>query len=96
MAKTTTDIELARNQLVGANFKKLIASKKTSKYRIMKDTGISYNTLCYWQSGRAKPSDASVLLVGSYLGIIGATEEKIIRLNQQLNDLKTEIDRISG
>lgn len=61
---------ILQNQLKGQNFRNLMKRLKTNKYRIARDTGISYRTLCSWQSNSSTPSEKSVMLVGKYLGLI--------------------------
>lgn len=69
-------IRLIQNQLKGQNFRNLMKKCNTNKYRIARDTGISYRTLCSWQAGKTTPSVDSVILVGKYLGIFDNFADK--------------------
>jgi len=63
-------ISLIQQKLKGHNFRNLMKECKTNKYRIARDTGINYRTLCSWQTGAVTPSQELTILVGKYLGLI--------------------------
>lgn len=89
------ELELLRNRFCGQNFKKLLAAKGITKYRISKDCGISYRSLCYWQRG-AKPNDANALLVARYLGLISPEKEELLMMKKEVAALQEKIDRIKS
>jgi DNA-binding XRE family transcriptional regulator len=59
-----------QKQLTGERFKKLLSKKSITKYRLSKLTGISWQTLLYWERGIYKPSEKSAELAARVLGII--------------------------
>lgn len=89
------EIDRLRRRLSGPNFKNLLNSKKITKYRIVKDTGITYQTLCKWQRGNL-PSEENAIRIGQYLGLIDADAETIIRLEKRANEIISEIKRLKG
>ncbi len=90
------DIEIIKSKLVGVNFKSLLISKKTNKWRVHRDCFISYQTLCNWQAGRTRPSDELAIRVGEYLGLIKPSEAKIKELQKQAEDLTIELARLQN
>jgi len=88
------DLILIKNQLRGASFKKLLKSKKSNKYRVAKACGITYRTLCNWQTDKTKPSDENSIIVGRFLGLIKPTETEKIKLQQDINKLQEKLNRI--
>jgi len=89
------DLTLIKNQLRGANFKRLLKSKKVKKYGIAKDCGITYRTLCNWQTGKTEPSDYLAMIVARYLGLIKPKEADILGIKKKQDELQKEIDRLS-
>jgi len=87
------DLILIKKQLTGANFKRLLKNKKITKYRLSKDTGISYQTFCYWQSGKSYPKDAYAERVGKYLGLI-SDKDQIIKLRKEASELQRRIENL--
>jgi len=94
MEIATPDLRLLKQRLKGPNLKKLLIEKNTNKYRVAKNSGITYRTLLNWQTGLTEPSDDAALLVGKHLGLIQPTEEERYRLIQELNNLKQKIERL--
>lgn len=64
------EMKKARAMLVGKNLSKTLAARGTNKWRLHRATGIAYQTLWNWQTGATTPSDESVILVSTYLGLI--------------------------
>jgi len=95
--KRDNDIPLGliKNQLCGANFKKLLSEKKITKWAIHRDCNISYRTLINWQKGMVKPNNYNARIVGEYLGLIPPEKAKIIELQQKQKELAHEIKRLS-
>ncbi len=95
MAKTAT--ALNKNQkplcerLRGKSFRELLGTRGISRYRLARDTGISYRTLQYWEKGR-KPSEALALKVGEYLGLTG--EVNIAEMQKQIKELSVRLKRL--
>ena len=79
--------------LSGPAFTQLIAREGTNKYRIARNTGISYQTLLNWEASRNKPSDKSAELVGRYLGLI-SSDDQIIELEREANEIKAKLERL--
>jgi len=92
---TSLDIQIIKNTLSGQNFRALMIQKKTNKYQIAKNTGISYRTLCKWQAG-AKPSDESALLIGKYLGLIKPEIQELEEIKKQQKALDEKIQRLTN
>lgn len=65
------EIDYLKKLFSGDSLRKILKSKNTNKWRIAKETGITYQTLCNWQSGRTQPKDEKVLFLAKYLGLIG-------------------------
>lgn len=80
--------------LSGASFTQLMETKKTNKYRIAKNTGISYQTLLNWEACRCRPTDKSALAVAGYLGLISSNDMKT-ELQQQAKDIKAKLGRLA-
>jgi len=78
-------------QLSGKSLKQLIAERRITRYRLAKDTGISYRTIQYWEDGRM-PSPALALKVGQYLGL--TKEVDIAELRMQVDELSARIKRL--
>lgn len=92
---STPTIELLRNRLYGPALKEILLKKKTSKWRVAKATGVSYQTLCLWARGVYKPSPEKAILVGSYLGLVDPTGAEIEALREQAQGILDRIDRLS-
>lgn len=90
------DLALIKQQLIGTNFKNLLKRKGLTKYRLMKETGISYQTLCNWQAERNVPTDANAKLAGKKLGLISPKEEEILELKRQHKELGDKINLIEN
>jgi len=80
-------------KLSGSNFTGTMQKKKTNKYRIMKATGISYQTLSNWESERFRPSDKYAEIVGRFLGLI-PDDNRIIELEKKQAKIKIELERL--
>jgi len=89
------DLTLIKNQLRGTNFKKLMKAKKVKKYGIAKGCGITYRTLCNWQTGKTEPSDELAMIVARYLGLIKPKEAEILDIKRKQDELQERIDRLS-
>ena len=88
------DLTLIKPRLMGPNFKRLLKSLKTTKWRVSKDCNVTYRTLINWQGGKTTPSDELAKRVGKYLGLIKPDELEIKELEEQIMDLKSRLDRI--
>lgn len=89
------DLYLIKKRLQGSNFKLLLIEKKTKKYRIARDCGISYRTLCNWQSGKTVPKDELALRVARYLGLIEPKEADLQEIKRDQKKIQEKIDRLS-
>ena len=87
------DLTLIKNQLTGANLKRLLKSKKLTKYRVHKDPGISYQTLCMWQGEKVSPSDELTKRAGIYLGLITSKDQLLI-LKNEVKELQRIIEKL--
>ncbi len=90
------DIEIIKSKLVGANFKSLLTTKKTNKWRVHRDCFISYQTLCNWQAGKTRPSDELAIRVAEYLGLIKPSDAKIEELKKKATELTLELARLQN
>ncbi len=88
------DLALIKPSLMGPNFKRLLKSLKTTKWRVSKDCNVTYRTLINWQGGKTTPSDELAKRVGKYLGLIKPDELEIREIEEQIMDLKSRLDRI--
>jgi transcriptional regulator with XRE-family HTH domain len=84
---------LVKQQLTGANFRKLLKQKNITKYQLTKDTGISYQTFCMWQAEKNVPSDDLAELVGIHLGLI-KSKDRIVQLKKEVKSLLTQIEAL--
>ena len=50
-------------------FEKLLRERKTTIYRVSKDTGIPQTTLYEWKSGRSTPKVDKLLKIAQYFGV---------------------------
>jgi len=90
------DLDLLKRQLMGSNLKKLLLKKKLSKWRLAKDTGITYHTVLNWQKEFCKPSDENAIKAGKYLGLISPDESTIANLKRKQKELDQEIKRLTS
>lgn len=88
------DLALIKPSLMGPNFKRLLKSLKTTKWRVSKDCNVTYRTLINWQGGKTTPSDELAKRVGKYLGLIKPDELEIREIEEQIMALKSRLDRI--
>jgi len=88
------DLALIKPRLMGPNFKRLLKSLKTTKWRVSKDCNITYRTLINWQAEKTTPSDELAKRVGKYLGLIKPDELEIKEIEEQIIALKSRLDRI--
>jgi DNA-binding XRE family transcriptional regulator len=88
------DLALIKPSLMGPNFKRLLKSLKTTKWRVSKDCNVTYRTLINWQGGKTIPSDELAKRVGKYLGLIKPDELEIREIEEQIMALKSRLDRI--
>lgn len=85
-----------KNQLQGDSFRALLKKENTNKYRVAKETGISYVTLCYWQSEKSYPSDELAEIVGRHLGLISKKrhlqklKDEIVKRQKRVDELEKE------
>ena len=90
------DLDLLKRQLMGSNLKKLLSNKKLSKWRLAKDTGITYHTVLNWQKEFCRPSDENAIKAGKYLGLISPDESAIADLRRKQDELEKEIRRLTS
>jgi DNA-binding XRE family transcriptional regulator len=76
--------------------KKLLLRLKITKYRLSKDTGITYQTLLNWAAGRYKPSRDYAIRVGKYLGLVTADAIEIAKLKEEAAVIRAKIARLSA
>jgi len=88
-----TILYTVKKQLTGPAFTRLMQAKHTNKYRIAKNTGIAYQTLYNWESGRFRPSDENAELIGKFLGLIPDSDE-ITRLERQAAEIQATLERL--
>ena len=88
------DIELIRPRLTGANFTRLLKSKKTKKYRVARDCNISWQTLRNWELNKSEPEEERALRVAIYLGLVGDKETEKLELKKELDALEKRIQRL--
>jgi hypothetical protein len=93
---TTVDLDLVKKRLQGASLVKLMEATGTNKYRISKQTGVSYKTLFNWQRERILPSDRLALLVGTFLGLLPPNAADILELKRQITDASDRLARFEG
>jgi len=74
--------------LSGAAFTQLMEKEKTNKYRIARDTGLSYQTLLNWEAGR------SAKIVAGYLGLM-SKDDRIAELERQRAEIKAKLERLT-
>ena len=79
--------------LYGSSFTQLMKREKTNKYRIAKNSGVSYQTLLNWESGRCRPNDHSAKIVAAYLGLI-SSDDQITELEREANEIKSKLARL--
>ena len=79
--------------LSGSSFTRLMEREKTNKYQIAKNSGVSYQTLLNWESGRCRPNDHSAKIVAAYLGLI-SNDDQIIELEREANEIKSKLARL--
>ena len=96
METNATDLELIKRQLMGANLKKLLLRKRLTKWRLAKDTGVTYHTILNWQKEFCKPSDENAIKAGKYLGLISPEESTIADLKRKQEELDKEIKRLTS
>jgi len=77
------DLTFVKDHLQGIFLVRLLKKNGITKYRLHKETGISWQTLCSWHLRKAIPSDKLALIAGRRLGLI--PDKNYIRM------LKTEI-----
>lgn len=82
-----------KKQLTGPRFTRLMLKKKTNKYRVAKNTGISYPTLSNWEADRQWPKNETAEIVGRYLGLIPDSDE-VVRLERQAAEIKATLERL--
>lgn len=90
------DLDLLKRQLMGSNLKKLLTKKKLSKWRLAKDTGITYHTVLNWQKEFCRPSDENAIKAGRYLGLLKLSEAERFKLKEEIEILKIKLDRLEG
>ena len=90
------DLDLLKRQLMGSNLKKLLSNKKLSKWRLAKDTGITYHTVLNWQKEFCRPSDENAIKAGKYLGLIKLNEVERFKLKEEIENLKAKLDRMEN
>lgn len=90
------DLELLKRQLMGSNLKKLLSDKGLTKWRLAKDTGVTYHTILNWQKEFCKPSDENAKKAGKYLGLISPDEFTIADLKRKQEELNKEIKRLTS
>ena len=83
-------------QLSGKNFTILMQRLGTSKYKIAKETGITWKTLRNWEKGSTLPSREAGIKVGTYLGIITPRDIRKIELLEELKILERKIRALEG
>jgi len=88
-----THLYKVKTQLTGSNFTALLKKKHTNKYRVSKNTGISYPTLSNWEANRQWPRDDTAEAVGRFLGLI-ADNDRIIELEKQRAEINAELGRL--
>ena len=79
--------------LSGPAFAQLMKRESTNKYRIAKGSGVSYQTLLNWESGRCRPNDHSAKIVAAYLGLI-SNDDQIIELEREAANIKAKLERL--
>ena len=79
--------------LSGTAFTQLMRQEKTNKYQVAKGSGISYQTLLNWESGRCRPNDHSAKIVAAYLGLI-SNDDQIIELEREAADIKAKLEKL--
>lgn len=89
-------LSLIKNKLYGANLKKLLKEKRITKWRLAKDTGITYRSILNWQNESNYPSDENTIMVAKYLGLITPDETELLAIKNELYDLLDRIKRIEN
>ena len=79
--------------LSGSSFTRLMEREKTNKYQIAKNSGVSYQTLLNWESGRCRPNDHSAKIVAAYLGLI-SSDDIIAELEKKQAEIKIELEKL--
>jgi len=79
--------------LSGSSFTRLMEREKTNKYQIAKNSGVSYQTLLNWESGRCTPNDHSAKIVAAYLGLISSNDQ-ITELEREAAEIKAKLERL--
>jgi len=67
--------------------------EKTNKYQVAKGSGISYQTLLNWESGRCRPNDHSAKIVAAYLGLISG-DDQITELEREAAEINAKLERL--
>jgi hypothetical protein len=89
-------LDWLKGQLYGPLMSEVLADRGVTKYRLARDTGITYQTLWNWQTRRAWPSDDLALRVGMYLGLMGRPELQAAELQDRVAQLQADIKRLGG
>ena len=94
MENIAPDIDKARKGLQrllsGKSLSKLLKERGITRYKLAKETGISYRTLQYWEEGR-NPSIILALKVGKYFGLTEEVDKE--ELKRQLDELNERCKR---
>ena len=90
-----TELEILKNRLSGESLRELIAKSGVKKYRIARETGLTYRSLCYWEAGRT-PSDKAAMVLGVYFGLIPPDQREIEDIKADLNRIRDRVNRLSA
>jgi DNA-binding XRE family transcriptional regulator len=63
-------INRLQDSLVGEKFTALMDKSGETKSSLSRKSGITYQTLWYWEKGKAKPTFETALKIGRLLGIV--------------------------
>ena len=94
------DLTFVKDHLQGIYLTRLLKKNGISKYRLHKETGISWQTLCLWHSRKAVPSDKLAEIVGRRLGLIPDKDyirmlkAEIITRQDEIGERQERIDAI--
>ena len=82
--------------LTGIRFQRLLNARGITKWRLGKDTVISYRTLINWRRSRVMPSEAFARKAGAYLGLIGDKDQIIIDARKKIAEQQAMINRLES
>ena len=79
-----------------ADLRKLLKAKGITKWKLSKDTGITYRSIVNWQNQSCYPSDENTITVAQYLGLISPAETELMAIKNLLHEVHDRLDKLEN